>query len=68
MQKKKKKPFTGLVAFAITICIGATGLAVGLPTVLTPKDGTSAEALAGTTEVARQKPEKSVRSCADKYE
>ena len=52
MQKKKKKPFTGLVAFAITICIGATGLAVGLPTVLTPKDGTSAEALAGTTEVA----------------
>lgn len=52
MQKKKKKPFTGLVAFAITICIGATGLAVGLPTVLSPKDGTSAEALAGTTEVA----------------
>ncbi len=52
MQKKKKKPFTGLVAFAITICIGATGLAVGLPTVLTPKDGTFAEALAGTTEVA----------------
>ena len=52
MQKKKKKPFTGLVAFAITICIGATGLAVGLPTVLTPKDDTSAEALAGTTEVA----------------
>lgn len=50
--QKKKKPFTGLVAFAITICIGATGLAVGLPTVLTPKDGTSAEALAGTTEVA----------------
>jgi len=52
LQKKKKKPFTGLVAFAITICIGATGLAVGLPTVLTPKDGTFAEALAGTTEVA----------------
>ena len=52
MQKKKKKPITGLVAFAITVCMGATGLAVSLPAVLSPGNSTSAEALAGATEVA----------------
>lgn len=52
LQKKKKKPITGLVAFAITVCMGATGLAVSLPAVLSPGNSTSAEALAGATEVA----------------